>query len=101
MSRAAEILKANRAAARAERQAERAAIRAFSAAADLRWATVCSPTSATLTMALERALRAGEAAVTALQKREAAQQSLAAAWRADVQPMVAVVTAEAAKGTSR
>jgi hypothetical protein len=81
MTRAAEILRMNRAAERAARQVERAARKALVATKEAKWGVICSPTPQTFDVTVGRALRAQNAAIAAMQKQAAARAAAAAAWR--------------------
>lgn len=81
MTRAAEILKANRAAERASREVARAARLAFARSREAHWAIACGPGEAAVNIAFRRAVTAQNAGISALAKQKAARQAIADAWR--------------------
>ncbi|MEJ8310107.1 hypothetical protein [Agrobacterium larrymoorei] len=81
MTRAAEILKAQRAAERVSHQAERAARLAYARTREAGWAIACDPGHGPVNLALRRAILAQNAAIEALAKQRAARQAIADAWR--------------------
>jgi hypothetical protein len=83
MTRAARIVKANRASELATKRADLATRKAYIASSYLKWAAVCSPSAETLERALDLAIGANRRAIAALEKKQAASEAIAAAWEAE------------------